>query len=103
MGLGARAALPISTCATITARARSSTRREQLGIVWRSSPDGSRERVSSPKAPHTETGPRLGDLTLVAREGVVIEDRSRAGSVSVSRHGGLSAREMLVPLVMRVL
>jgi len=34
---------------------------------------------------------------------VVIEDRSRSGSVSVSLHGGLSAREMLVPLVMRMM
>ena len=62
-----------------------------------------RAGLFGPEAPHAETGPRLGDLTLVAREGVVIDERSRAGSVSASRHGGLSAREMLVPLVMRMM
>lgn len=79
--------------------------REQLGdrVAVFDPAEALRAGLFGPEAPHTETGPRLGDLTLVAREGVVIEDRSRAGSVSVSRHGGLSAREMLVPLVVRVL
>ncbi|MEB2288340.1 MAG: alkaline phosphatase family protein [Anaerolineae bacterium] len=62
-----------------------------------------RAGLFGPEAPHTETGPRLGDLTLVAREGVVIQEGPRAGFVSASRHGGLSAREMLVPLVMRMM
>jgi len=52
--------------------------------------------------PHPETGARLGDLSVIAREGWHIGDRTRAPFGSVSRHGGLSAREMLVPLLMRV-
>ncbi|GIV81947.1 MAG: phosphodiesterase [Anaerolineae bacterium] len=54
-----------------------------------------------PETVYAETGPRLGDLTLVAREGVTLGDRPRDGDHSLSRHGGLSAREMLVPLIMR--
>lgn len=56
-----------------------------------------------PEPVYGETGPRLGDLTLVAREGLTIGERPRPGNNSVSRHGGLSAREMLVPLLVRTL
>lgn len=55
----------------------------------------------SEDAPYSETGPRLGDLTLIARAGIVVSERARAANGSVSRHGGLSDREMLVPLLMR--
>jgi hypothetical protein len=54
-----------------------------------------------PETPYAETGPRLGDWLLLARQGVVIGDRPRRTNGSVSRHGGLSDREMLVPLLMR--
>jgi len=56
-----------------------------------------------PEAIYSETGPRLGDLTLIAREGIVIGERPHPGNGALSRHGGLSAREMLVPLLMRLL
>ncbi len=56
-----------------------------------------------PEPPYRETGPRLGDLSLIARQGACIGDRPRHSNTSVSRHGGLSEREMLVPLLMRVL
>jgi hypothetical protein len=62
-----------------------------------------RAGLFGPEMPHPETGARLGDLTLVAREGVVLDERPRQGAASASRHGGLSAREMLVPLLMRML
>lgn len=55
----------------------------------------------SPDAPYRETGARLGDLTLIARDGVVVSERARPGNGPVSRHGGLSEREMLVPLLIR--
>ncbi len=51
---------------------------------------------------YRETGPRLGDLTLIARSGVAVSDNARA-SGPLSRHGGLSDREMLVPLLLRTL
>lgn len=56
-----------------------------------------------PEAPYRETGPRLGDLTVVAREGLTFGEGPHSGNNSISRHGGLSAREMLVPLLMRML
>jgi len=59
--------------------------------------------VFGPEPPFAETGPRLGDLTVIARSGLVIGNRPRHSSSSVSRHGGLSEREMLVPLIMRML
>jgi hypothetical protein len=52
--------------------------------------------------PHPETGARLGDLTLIARAGWHVGARAPSSWGSVSRHGGLSDREMLVPLLMRV-
>lgn len=54
-----------------------------------------------PGAAHAETGPRLGDLVLVAREGVSIDLHAPRANASRSKHGGLSAREMLVPLLAR--
>ncbi|MBN1200332.1 MAG: alkaline phosphatase family protein [Anaerolineae bacterium] len=56
-----------------------------------------------PETPDGETALRLGDLTVIARQGVSFTDREKTGHGSPSRHGGLSAREMLVPLLMRVL
>jgi hypothetical protein len=56
-----------------------------------------------PEPPHAETGARLGDLALIARQGVAVGDKPRRVSASASRHGGLSDREMLVPLLMRLL
>jgi hypothetical protein len=52
---------------------------------------------------HLETPARLGDLTVIAREGSALGDGPLRRFASVSRHGGLSAREMLVPLLLRVL
>jgi hypothetical protein len=52
--------------------------------------------------PHPETGARLGDLTLIARAGWHVGVRAPSSLGPASRHGGLSAREMLVPLLMRV-
>jgi len=54
-----------------------------------------------PEAPHPEAAARLGDLILAARDGWTIADRPRASTSSASRHGGLSAAEMLVPLLVR--
>lgn len=56
-----------------------------------------------PEPPHPETAARLSDLILVAREDVVIVTRPVGPLSSISRHGGLCAREMLVPLLIRVL
>jgi hypothetical protein len=55
-----------------------------------------------PERPHPESAARLGDLTVIARAGWSIGDRPPSRLGSVSRHGGLSAREMLVPLLLRV-
>jgi hypothetical protein len=56
-----------------------------------------------PEPPYAETGARLGDLALLAREGVALGDRPARVSLPASRHGGLSAREMLVPLLLRMM
>lgn len=56
-----------------------------------------------PEAPYAESGPRLGDLTAIARAGVTLGDQPRHDHSSLSRHGGLSDREMLVPLLLRTL
>ena len=53
--------------------------------------------------PTPEAAPRLGDLTLIAREGVALSMRAPNGNASRSRHAGMSAREMLVPLLLRTL
>ncbi len=50
---------------------------------------------------YPEAVARLGDVTLIAREGTLISTKSTPGSLS--RHAGLSAREMLVPLLMHLL
>lgn len=44
---------------------------------------------------------RLGDLTLIARAGTMGVEKMR--SEPLSKHAGLSAREMLVPLLMRLI
>lgn len=61
-----------------------------------------RAGLFGPETPYRETAPRLGDLTLIARSGHAVSMRTGPGG-PVSRHGGLSAREMLVPLLMRTL
>jgi len=55
------------------------------------------------ETPHPETPARLGDLTVLMREGAVIADRASSQWTTVSRHAGMSKREMLVPLIMRLL
>lgn len=62
-----------------------------------------REGLFGPDEVYAETGPRLGDLSLLARDGVAITDRPLPTFAPMSRHAGLSAREMLVPLLMRVI
>jgi hypothetical protein len=62
-----------------------------------------RAGLFGPEAPYAETGPRLGDLAVIARQGVTLGERPLKPTMSLSRHGGLSDREMLVPLLMRVL
>jgi hypothetical protein len=54
-----------------------------------------------PEPRYQEAEARLGDLILVSRKGVAVGDRPRRAVGAVSRHGGLSDREMLVPLLMR--
>jgi hypothetical protein len=54
-------------------------------------------------APCPETAARLGDLSVIARANFSIGDRPIYSTAAVSRHGGLSEREMLVPLLMRLL
>ncbi len=57
-----------------------------------------------PEPPYAETPARLGDLTVLAREGVALTVRAPNGKfASRSRHAGMSAREMFVPLLMRTL
>jgi hypothetical protein len=56
-----------------------------------------------PETPYAETGPRLGDLAVIARQGVTLGERPLKPGLPLSRHGGLSDREMLVPLLLRVL
>jgi hypothetical protein len=56
-----------------------------------------------PETPYSETGPRLGDLAVIARQGVTLGERPLKPGLPLSRHGGLSDREMLVPLLVRVL
>jgi len=65
--------------------------------------DALRAGLFGPEAPCAETGPRLGDLAVIARQGVTLGERPLKPTMSLSRHGGLSDREMLVPLLMRVL
>ncbi|MCZ2095352.1 MAG: alkaline phosphatase family protein [Chloroflexota bacterium] len=56
-----------------------------------------------PDPPHREAGARLGDLAVIAREGAGLSEKRQGPLASASRHGGLSEREMLVPLLMRLL
>ncbi|MBN1681184.1 MAG: alkaline phosphatase family protein [Anaerolineae bacterium] len=55
-----------------------------------------------PESPAPETAARLGDLALISRLGVAVTDRP-PHHLPTSMHGGLSDREMLVPLLMRAL
>jgi hypothetical protein len=55
-----------------------------------------------PEPPYVESGARLGDLALIARQGSAVGDQPRRVNTPTSRHGGLSYREMLVPLLMRI-
>lgn len=54
-----------------------------------------------PEAPYRESAARLGDLTVLLRAGTVLTRKPLTGFTSLSRHGGLSAAEMLVPLLLR--
>ncbi len=54
-----------------------------------------------PEPAYREAEARLGDLVVVARRGVAVGEKPRRALGAVSRHGGLSDREMLVPLLMR--
>lgn len=56
-----------------------------------------------PEPPYAETAARLGDLSLIARAGVNFGVNARPPSIPCSRHGGFSDREMLVPLLVRLL
>lgn len=56
-----------------------------------------------PEALHPEAAARIGDLIVVARQGVTIVERPRGSLYPMSQHGGLSDREMLVPLLLRLL
>lgn len=49
-------------------------------------------------AVYEETPHRLGDLIVIARPGFALVDKAHKYQV-ISRHGGLSAWEMLVPLI----
>ncbi len=51
-----------------------------------------------PGVPYREIPHRLGDLILAVRAGFVVGDPSRKFS-TISRHGGLSDWEMLIPLM----
>ncbi len=53
-----------------------------------------------PGQPYKETNHRLGDLILISRLNWRTSEPTRAFS-SVSRHGGLSEWEMLIPLIWR--
>jgi hypothetical protein len=55
------------------------------------------------ETPCRETAARLGDLTVIARANTNVGGRPIRPNSPVSRHGGLSDREMLVPLLMRLL
>jgi hypothetical protein len=56
-----------------------------------------------PEAPQRETAARIGDLGILVRENIAVGDRPLPGYRSISRHGGMSDREMLVPLLIRSL
>jgi predicted AlkP superfamily pyrophosphatase or phosphodiesterase len=62
-----------------------------------------RAGLFGPETPYAETGPRLGDLAVITRQGVTLGERPSKPGMPLSRHGGLSDREMLVPLLLRVL
>ena len=55
------------------------------------------------ETPHPESAARLGDLIVIPREGDALIEKRPGSLAPVSRHGGLSAREMLVPLLIRTL
>ncbi len=59
-----------------------------------------RAGLFGPDPCYSEAVARLGDVTLIAREGTLISTKSTPGSLS--RHAGMSAREMLVPLLMQL-
>ncbi len=61
------------------------------------------EGLFGTEPPYAETAARLGDLTVIAREGVALSLRPPNSHTSRSRHAGMSAREMLVPLLLRTL
>lgn len=56
-----------------------------------------------PEKPYSESAPRLGDLALITRRNLHIGVKPLKTTAALSRHGGMSDREMLVPLLMRVM
>jgi len=56
-----------------------------------------------PDAPHPEAAARLGDLMLIARGPAGLVVKQPGPRTPVSRHGSLTEREMLVPLIVRAL
>ena len=74
---------------------------EQVAVL--PAPDALAGGLFGPETPFAETGPRLGDLTVIVREGLILVNQPHPGSGPLSMHGGMSVREMLVPLLMRVM
>lgn len=62
-----------------------------------------RAGLFGPDDVYPEAEARLGDLSLLAREGVAISEQALPTFAPLSRHAGLSACEMLVPLLMRMI
>lgn len=76
--------------------------REQFAqeIAWVGAEDAVRCKLFGPGEPHPEIFHRLGDLILVPRQGIrLIDGDSEFMSRTVSIHGGLTDREMLVPFI----
>jgi hypothetical protein len=72
-------------------------------VTWILPGEALKNGLFGPDTPHPEAAARLGDLSLIVREGHHIGDRPLRPGASLSRHGGFSEREMLVPLLMRAL
>ncbi|HML23204.1 MAG TPA: alkaline phosphatase family protein [Aggregatilinea sp.] len=69
-------------------------------VVALDTSDAIRAGLFGPDPCYPEAAARLGDVTLIAREGTIVSTKASPGSLS--RHAGMSAREMLVPLMMQL-
>lgn len=69
-------------------------------LTWIEPEEALNNGLFGPGSPYQETIHRLGDLILVSRLNWRTSEPARAFS-SVSRHGGLSEWEMLIPLLWR--